>query len=287
MPLLTAGLALAIGTSLIDLLTHAFDVASVSTDLAVLIGLGVGVDYGLFIISRHRSAVKAACPTRTPPPRPCNTSGRTVLFAGMTVCIALLGQFALGVSFLYGLSLASAIAVALTMAASLTFLPAMLGFLGPKVLSRRERAAPGRRRAAGTDEGPASGCAGPVRPGPQGAGRRGRPRRGRPDRPADPRPAAGHLRRQHRPAGSPPTRPTPPWPRGSGPGSTDRSSSSPSGSPADTAAFANLLKTAPAPRAWPSVTAATTSPNGKVMLATVYPTTSPQASRPSAWSTPA
>jgi putative drug exporter of the RND superfamily len=141
MPLLTAAIALVIGTSVISLLTHAMDVASVSTDLAVLIGLGVGVDYGLFIISRHRTALKAGVSYEDAAAQAVNTSGRTVLFAGATVCIALLGQFALGVSFLYGLSISSAIAVALTMATSLTLLPAMLGFLGPKVLSRRERAA--------------------------------------------------------------------------------------------------------------------------------------------------
>ncbi|HJZ36138.1 MAG TPA: MMPL family transporter [Solirubrobacterales bacterium] len=146
MPLITAGLALLIGTSVIDLLTHTMDVASVSTDLAVLIGLGVGVDYGLFIISRHRSAIKNGASYEDAAAEAVNTSGRTVLFAGLTVCIALLGQFALGVNYLYGLSLSSAVAVALTMATSLTFLPAMLGFLGPKVLSRRERAA----LAAGT-----------------------------------------------------------------------------------------------------------------------------------------
>ena len=141
MPLLTAGLALAIATSLISLLTHAMNVPSISTDLAVLIGLGVGVDYGLFIISRHRSGVKAGLSYEAAAAQAVNTSGRTVLFAGITVCIALLGQFALGVSFLHGLSIASTIAVGLTMATSMTFLPAMLGFLGPKVLSRRERAA--------------------------------------------------------------------------------------------------------------------------------------------------
>ena len=71
LPLVTAILALGIGMSLIGLLSHAFDISSVSTQLAVLIGLGVGVDYGLFIISRHRSAVKAGCPTPTRPPWPC------------------------------------------------------------------------------------------------------------------------------------------------------------------------------------------------------------------------
>ncbi|MCW2994927.1 MAG: hypothetical protein JWQ18_2422 [Conexibacter sp.] len=151
MPLVTAGVALITATSIISLLTHAMDIADVSTDLAVLIGLGVGVDYGLFIISRHRSAVKAGLSYEDAAAQAVNTSGRTVLFAGATVCIALLGQFALGVSFLYGLSISSAVAVALTMATSLTFLPAMLGFLGPRVLSRRERAALSADGALDTD----------------------------------------------------------------------------------------------------------------------------------------
>ena len=141
MPLLAAIVALLAGISVIGLLTHVLDIASESTDLAVLIGLGVGVDYGLFIISRHRSGVKAGMAYEDAAAQAVNTSGRTVLFAGLTVCIALLGQFTLGVSFLYGLSASAAITVALTMATSLTLLPAMLGFLGPKALSRRERKA--------------------------------------------------------------------------------------------------------------------------------------------------
>ncbi|HEY2287435.1 MAG TPA: MMPL family transporter, partial [Streptosporangiaceae bacterium] len=141
MPLATAILGLGIGVSLVGLLSHAFSISSASTQLAVLIGLGVGVDYGLFIISRHRSAVKNGLSYADAAAEAASTSGRTVLLAGLTVCIALLGQFALGVSFLYGVSVAAALAVALTMATSLTFLPAMLGFLGPRVLSRRERAA--------------------------------------------------------------------------------------------------------------------------------------------------
>jgi putative drug exporter of the RND superfamily len=151
MPLATAGIALVIGSSIVGLLSHTFSIASESTELAVLIGLGVGVDYGLFIISRHRNAVNAGLSYADATAEAVNTSGRTVLFAGLTVCIALLGQFALGVSFLYGLSAAAAITVALTMATSLTFLPAMLGFLGPKVLSRRERAALAARGPTNVD----------------------------------------------------------------------------------------------------------------------------------------
>ena len=141
LPLLGAIVALVLGTSLIGLLSHAMSVSSVSTELAVLIGLGVGVDYGLFIISRYRNAVKQGLSYADAAALAVATSGRTVLLAGLTVCIALLGQFLLGVSFLYGVSVAAAVAVALTMATALTLLPAMLGFLGPRVLSRRERAA--------------------------------------------------------------------------------------------------------------------------------------------------
>jgi RND superfamily putative drug exporter len=141
MPLLTAIVALAIGTSCIGLLSRLMSVATVSTNLAILIGLGVGVDYGLFIISRHRSAVKSGLSFEDAVAQAATTSGRTVLFAGATVCIALLGQLLLGVSYLYGVSISAALTVALTMAASLTFLPAMLGFLGAKTLSRRERVA--------------------------------------------------------------------------------------------------------------------------------------------------
>ena len=140
-PLAGAALALVIGASAITLISHGLTVASESTDLAVLIGLGVGVDYGLFIVSRYRNAVKAGRAYLDAAAEAVNTSGRTVLFAGLTVCVALLGQFALGVGFLDGLSAAAAVTVALTIATALTLLPALLGFLGPRVLSRRERAA--------------------------------------------------------------------------------------------------------------------------------------------------
>jgi RND superfamily putative drug exporter len=155
LPLAGTLVALLMGLSVVRLLTHGFDVASQSIDLALLIGLGVGVDYGLFIVSRHRSAVKSGRSYRDAAAEAASTSGRTVLFAGATVCVALLGQLALGVNFLYGPSAAAAIAVALTMFSSLTFLPALLGFLGPRVLSRGERAA---LAAGGTPD--ASGASG-------------------------------------------------------------------------------------------------------------------------------
>jgi RND superfamily putative drug exporter len=278
MPLLTAGLALAIATSVIRLLTHAMSVPSVSTDLAVLIGLGVGVDYGLFIISRHRSAVKAGLSYKDAAAQAVNTSGRTVVFAGTTVCIALLGQFALGVSFLYGLSLSSAIAVALTMATSLTFLPAMLGFLGPKVLSRRERAA---LTAHGPQAGEATGFwlgwakLVQARKGLVALGALAvvviiaipitQLRLGSSDASTDP---SGSTTHQAYTALS----------HGFGPGSNGPlqlvghvTSSS------DTARFDQLLKTVGHTPGVASVTPAVKSPNGRVLLATLYPSTSPQA----------
>ncbi len=280
MPLVTAGLALVAATSLIGLLSHAFDVASVSSELAVLIGLGVGVDYGLFIISRHRSAVKAGLSYSDAAALAVRTSGRTVLLAGLTVCIALLGQFALGVSFLYGPSVGAASAVALTMAASLTFLPAMLGFLGPRVLSRRERAAPAADRPASTD---ATGFwlrwAGVVE------ARRALAalgalaavvvialpifglRLGTSDASTDP---AGSTTHQAYTALS----------RGFGPGfNGPLELVAQAGSPADATAFDQFLATAAHTPGVASVTPAQTSPNGKVELATLYPATSPQASQ--------
>jgi RND superfamily putative drug exporter len=146
LPLITALAAVGVGYFVTGLLSHVFSVASFATILGVLIGLGVGVDYALLIITRHRNGLKAGHDVEDATVSAVNTAGRAVFFAGITVCIALLGQFALGVSFLYGIAVSAAITVALTMLASLTLLPALLGFFGMRVLSRRQRA---RLRAAG------------------------------------------------------------------------------------------------------------------------------------------
>jgi len=140
LPLITALIAIGTGYSITGLLSHVFSVASFATILGVLIGLGVGVDYALLIVTRHRTGVKGGRTIEDAAVNAVNTAGRAVFFAGITVCIALLGQFALGISFLYGIAVSAAITVALTMLASLTLLPALLGFLGMKVLSRRQRA---------------------------------------------------------------------------------------------------------------------------------------------------
>ena len=124
---------------MIGLLSHALGMPSISPEVMLLIGLGVGVDYALFIVTRHRQGLVAGRDVESSIVNAVNTSGRAVLFAGIIVCIALLGMFAIGVSFLYGLALAAAVGVALTMVAALTLLPAMLGFIGPKVMSRNQK----------------------------------------------------------------------------------------------------------------------------------------------------
>jgi RND superfamily putative drug exporter len=139
LPLISALVAIGVATSIISILTHGISIAAFAPEVATLVALGVGVDYALFIVSRHRSGLLAGQTIEDAAITALNTSGRAVLLAGITVCVALLGLFALQVSFLYGVAVSVALAVALTMLASLTLLPAMLGFFGPKVLRRAER----------------------------------------------------------------------------------------------------------------------------------------------------
>jgi RND superfamily putative drug exporter len=140
LPLISALASLGTAVSLIELLSHVMKMPQFATQLVLLIGLGVGVDYALFIVTRHRQSLMRGMDTEEAVVTAVNTSGRAVLFAGIIVCIALLGMFALGVTLLYGLAIAAAIGVALTMIAALTLLPAMLGFIGPRrILSKKQR----------------------------------------------------------------------------------------------------------------------------------------------------
>jgi putative drug exporter of the RND superfamily len=139
LPLISALVAIGAGLSIITVLTHAISIASWVPEVAIIVALGVGVDYALFIVSRHRNGLLAGQTPEDAAVTALNTSGRAVLLAGLTVSVALLGLFALQISSLYGVAVAVTLVVALTMVASLTLLPAMLGFLGPKVLRRGER----------------------------------------------------------------------------------------------------------------------------------------------------
>ena len=148
LPLITAVLSIAVSVSAIGLLAHLFTTATFAPTLSVLLGLGVGIDYALFIVTRYRQGLLEGRTPEEATVTALDTSGRAVLFAGMTVCIALLGLFTLGLSFLYGVALAASLAVAVTVAANLTLLPALLGFFGRRVLPRRQRS----RAAAGPAE---------------------------------------------------------------------------------------------------------------------------------------
>src|SRR3954447_6261545 len=129
LPLFTAVLALGCGLSLTGLLAHLFNIATFAPTLATLIGLGVGIDYALFVVTRHRNAIIAGRDPEAACIRALNTSGRAVLFAGATVIVALLGLFVLGVSFLNGVAVASAVVVLVTMTAAVTLIPALLGII--------------------------------------------------------------------------------------------------------------------------------------------------------------
>ena len=148
MPLVTAGLGLITGIALIGLGTHVTSMSNVAPELAIMIGLGVGVDYALFIITRFKENHALHGDVERSIVEAMDTSGRAILLAGTTVIIALLGMFATGVTFLYGLAIASVLAVLCVLLASLTVVPALLGAWGNRVVRPTRRA---RRREARGD----------------------------------------------------------------------------------------------------------------------------------------
>jgi putative drug exporter of the RND superfamily len=133
LPIITALFALGVGISLVTLGTHVFDMANFAPVLAAMIGLGVGIDYALFILTRFRNGLDDGLKPRDAAIAAVDTAGRAVLFAGITVIIALLGMFLLGLNFLYGVATAAALAVLFTMIAALTLLPALLTIVGRRV----------------------------------------------------------------------------------------------------------------------------------------------------------
>jgi RND superfamily putative drug exporter len=139
LPIATALVSVGTAYGAIVLLGHAMTVADFAPMLGILIGLGVGIDYALFIVTRHRRGLKRGLSVTEAVTNAVATTGRAVVFAGATVCIALLGMLILRLSFLNGVAIAASLTVVLTVAASVTLLPALLSFIGPRALSRRER----------------------------------------------------------------------------------------------------------------------------------------------------
>lgn len=140
LPLATALVSVGTAYAGIVLLGHVMTVADFAPMLGLLIGLGVGIDYALFIVTRHRKGLKRGLTVTEAATNAVATTGRAVVFAGATVCIALLGMLVLRLGFLNGVAVAASLTVVLTVAASVTLLPALLSFIGPRALSRRERA---------------------------------------------------------------------------------------------------------------------------------------------------
>jgi putative drug exporter of the RND superfamily len=130
LPIITALLGIMIATSLIAVLARFMDTPDFSTQVASMIGIGIGIDYALFIVSRYRDALARLRPPEDAVVEAITTAGRAVLFAGCTVMISVLGMLLMGLPFLYGMAVGTSIAVAISVAAALSLLPALLGFIG-------------------------------------------------------------------------------------------------------------------------------------------------------------
>ncbi|HET9593011.1 MAG TPA: MMPL family transporter [Solirubrobacterales bacterium] len=139
--LVAAGLPLAIALiglgissgGLIVLLANVIDVPNWTTAVSGLIGIGVGIDYALLVLTRFRTALKAGKDRHDAVVEAVTTAGRSVLIAGSTVVIAILGLFLTALPYMYGVAISASLAVLVVMLASITLLPALLGMLGPKV----------------------------------------------------------------------------------------------------------------------------------------------------------
>jgi RND superfamily putative drug exporter len=139
--LVAAGLPLAIALiglgissgGLIVLLANVIDVPNWTTAVSGLIGIGVGIDYALLVLTRFRTSLKAGKDRHDAVVEAVTTAGRSVLIAGSTVVIAILGLFLTALPYMYGVAISASLAVLVVMLASITLLPALLGMLGPKV----------------------------------------------------------------------------------------------------------------------------------------------------------
>jgi RND superfamily putative drug exporter len=150
LPLVTAGVGVASSLLGIQIATRFFELQWVTLVLALMLGLAVGIDYCLFIVSRYRHELIIGRSGGDAAGRALATAGSAVLFAGLTVIIALSALAVVGIPFMTAMGLAAAGAVLTTVLVALTLLPAVLGFVGERVLGRRGRAARDTEGDAGT-----------------------------------------------------------------------------------------------------------------------------------------
>jgi RND superfamily putative drug exporter len=154
-PLLAAIFSVGSGICLLGLIAAATNLPTTAPTVATLLGLGVAIDYGLFLVARHIEHLEDGVDVVTSIGRTASTSGSAIVVAGTTVVIAILGLYVSGVPFVGALGMASAIVVAVTMLSALTLVPALLGLAQRRVLRRSERAA----ATAGAGEDPEAAAA--------------------------------------------------------------------------------------------------------------------------------
>ncbi len=140
LPILTAVFGVGIAIALVQLVAAFVSMPNFVTQLSAMIGLGVGIDYVLFIITRYREELSHGLNPHDATVRALGTSGKAVVFAGMTVLISMLGMLLMGLDFVNGIAIAGAMPVLIIVLASITLIPAMLGFIGHHINSKRQRA---------------------------------------------------------------------------------------------------------------------------------------------------
>jgi RND superfamily putative drug exporter len=142
LPIITALVGIATAIAGVGIIANVVSTPEFAPQVATMIGLGVGIDYALLIVTRYREALGRAGDPQAAVVEAMTTAGRSVVFAGCTVVISLLGMLLMGLSFLNGLALGCALAVGLAVLAAVTLLPALLGFVGHTI----DRLRIGRRR---------------------------------------------------------------------------------------------------------------------------------------------
>jgi RND superfamily putative drug exporter len=133
LPLVIAGFGLGVALGGVSLMANVVDVPDFGAQLATMIGIGVGIDYALFIVSRYRSALSQCHPPRQAVVIAGSTAGRAVVFAGSTIVISIFGLVLMAGDYLWGVALATSLAVSVVVFASVTALPALLGFAGHSI----------------------------------------------------------------------------------------------------------------------------------------------------------